>query len=785
MNSKDIHKKNIVIIYAKDVSSYAMELQSLLKEHVCHKCLISDGAMDENIIDRKNRDFIIVLLSKEIFSQCNIERIHTFYSGLGNEQGDVQKFCPYLIQKFLPSLEEWPQWIENTGNYTPRIFRSPYMIIKDIEEKHRKLIWSNNPLIRIMECTFVGRNQEIGTFQNKYFSSKGYNYKALVVSGREGVGKDVFTRYCLNQMGFSNEFEPYSINLGRTSSIENFILQLNSIERVFSIAELKEKFVGSIEDKVNVAVDLLNEVYDSKDVVFVEDSGACVLPQRELAQWLVDIIESPRLHYTLGLFVKSKFVPRPDLEYDYPNITHINLGPLSTSDRKKLFFLFCRSYIPDVKITDEDANYFVERLYYSSNQLIAVVSEIARVHGNVEYVKEHMNNIIAMGDKKASSILHLYDNKEDYERDEYRNLLCILSKFEYVSFDILRSIIGERYNEILKVIFDLLLYGVVEMFGQSDEFIRLDHYISDYINRNNIKMTLPWRSSFNETMTKMIEEGSENTSEDVSLFLYDIRKQLEKNYRCDIDENYLVPSIVLKVIIDKFNSKHYDDVIILCEKTLDDGYHYYEEIRQEMRYWQCAALCHKKNRKVFDQKVDDIKEVAIKKYLFGLFARCKGEYLVGEKYFKEVIQRAPGMGKAKRDLVMCLMGQNKYSEALPIAKDNYENNRENIYYIQTYFRCLARKQDLTQDDIDILDELIKYVEQIAVGNKQKSILDAMNIDYKAFVYQAPSSQVLEFIHQKEMEHPNSLVIKRIGDDYRFRVNKISEVNSTEMDWSYE
>lgn len=785
MNNKILQKKNILVIYANDVTSYAMELKSLFIDHVCHVCPVSKGKLNENLVTKSKRDFIIVLLSNEILLQCNIERIHGLYSDLEKEAGEIQKFCPYIIQKSLSTWTEWPQWIENTPNFVSRFFRSPYMILKDLEEKYRRKIWNKNPLIRVMESTFVGRSREIEAFQNKYYSNRGYYYKVLVVSGREGVGKDVFARYCLNQMGFPSEYEPYSINLNRNSSIENFILQLNSIERLFSMSDLKEKLAGSTAIKVDVAVDLLNEVYDAKDVLFVEDSGACILPQREPTQWLKDIITNPRLKFALGLFVKSRFIPRPNIENEHPNIAHINLGPLSTSDRKKLFYLFCRSYIPDIRITEEEANYFVDKLYYSSNQLIAVAFEISRSHGDVEYVKEHLDSIISMGDKMARPILRLYDNKKDYEKEEYLNLLYILSKFEYVSFDILKKIMGERYKESLQMIFDLIVYGVVELFGQSEEFIRLDHYMSDYINRNRLKMSQAWSSSFNETMTEIIERENVNATEDVSLYLYEIRQQLEKNYNKSIPENYLIPSIVLKVIIDKYNEKHYDDVIELCEKTLDDGYHYYEDIRQELRYWQCAAFCHNRDAKGFEEKIQDIKELALKKYLLGLYARCKGSFSEGEKNLKEAIQRAPGMGKAKRELVMCLMGQNKYSEALPIARENYEQQSENIYYIQTYFRCLARKQGLTPEDVKILSELMLLGEQLVSRNEHKCILEAMNIDHKVYIEQAPPSQVISYIQQKEKEYPSSRLIKRISDDYRLKMNMISTTNNIEEEWSNE
>lgn len=53
----------------------------------------------------------------------------------------------------------------------------------------------------------VDRNKDIDNFENIYQSARGMNPKALVISGRDGVGKDMFISKCLNKIG---GYEPES-----------------------------------------------------------------------------------------------------------------------------------------------------------------------------------------------------------------------------------------------------------------------------------------------------------------------------------------------------------------------------------------------------------------------------------------------------------------------------------------------------------------------------------------------------------------------------------------------
>ena len=206
--------------------------------------------------------------------------------------GQLEQFWPYIIDSSL-SLEDVPSWMVKEECFNLKYFVSPEMLRKDIEQKIRRLIWRENPKIMARETAIIGRSTENEAFENKRYSNRGRNLRGLIISGRNGVGKDAFARQCLYKLGKPKEIEPYRISLDVKESIENFIIYLNLYCRLYSTLELEIILSSAPKDKAKVAVKLLNKLYDSQTVVFVEDNMACVLPNRDVSEWLIDIIEDP------------------------------------------------------------------------------------------------------------------------------------------------------------------------------------------------------------------------------------------------------------------------------------------------------------------------------------------------------------------------------------------------------------------------------------------------------------------------------------------------------------
>lgn len=95
--------------------------------------------------------------------------------------------------------------------------------------------------------------------------------------------------------------------------------------------------------KVSVAVELLNRAYATKQFIFIVDNGACISPNGNIADWLIDILTNPLLYNFIGLFITSIQTPKSYLVRNRKDCLFVELHPLSESDRRTLFYAYARN----------------------------------------------------------------------------------------------------------------------------------------------------------------------------------------------------------------------------------------------------------------------------------------------------------------------------------------------------------------------------------------------------------------------------------------------------------
>lgn len=706
--------------------------------------------------------FVLLISKESLESEWVKKEIANARDNFNN--GRLSQFLPYIIDRKV-KIDEIPAWIVKVQCFNLKYFASPEMVRKDIEQKIRRMIWRNNPNVKALETTFIGRSSEIDLFENKIFSSRGRNLKCLDISGRNGVGKDAFAMQCLYKMGKPLETEPYRINLDVKEGIENFIIYLNLYCKLLSTDELIAVLKLTPEEKSKIAVKLLNEIYNTQTIIFVEDNMACVMPNREIAEWLSDILDNPELNKQIGLFIKSCISPNSFVESRHQNFAHIQLLPLNKNDRKKLFYQYANYYKLD-NLSDSDVSFFVDSLLQSPSQILNAVEACA--NKGVLSAKRDIDYLISLGTKKMKPLL------DTFMSDELsKNILIILSTFEFVSFDFLNQVFREQFVEVQNVVSKMMVYGIVSEFGPSDSFIRLDHFICDYIKRNNIKLPADMQCNITE-----IAENSVTTSditEDVSLYLYSVKQKIIMGR--GKSEYYLVPSIVIKSLMDVYNRHNYSMVIEICDSIANDLHNYYKDIHREISYWACLALCRmaKNNERSAERFWSEINNIdgADVNFLKGFFYRNQGDYPRAEKFYRRALAASPNMQRAKRELVTALMCQFHFDEALETAKENYEKDSDNTYHIHAYFRCLVKKKAKNQTDVKIIENLMSAVRN-SYSSKKDELYLAMDIEYRAYIKCCAGDEMLSYIMEALKQYPDSMDIKRASNEYKYRQDIITK-----------
>lgn len=749
------------ISHSSAQKDFAQKLVNLIGRDFCFiDCYDFQPAyrsIDEIYDKIENCTIFVLLLSKEALDSDWVKKeIASAVAKFGPSQ--LNRFWPYIIDPLL-EIEDCPEWIRKGECFNLKNFRSPELLRHDVEQKFRQLIWSENPDMKARETSLIGRQEEIDKFEEIRYSKSGSELRALVISGRSGVGKDAFAKQCAYKLGKPVEMEPYRLSLEAKSGIEDFLIQLNMIVGDYDEETLKSFLAQSVESKVDLAVTLLNSLYNSRSVVFVDDHMACVLPNREIPEWLGDIIQNDHLNKQLALFIKSRITPNSYIKDEYPRLAHIQLHPLKRSDRKKLFYSLAQHYgLSDFR--DADADFFVDRLLQSPSQIHHAVMDIAQ--NGVLMAKMDIAKLIEIGDERAKPLIdHFKENRLSLE------ILIILAKYEFLGFDILEEIFYDEQEEMQRAISDMMVFGIVSTFGLSGELIRLDHYVCDYIKRNHISLSAEFSSHVNDIIEKHVVSAS--ITKDVSVYFFDLKQKILKGKISS--DSYLVPSVIIKAVIEAYNEGNYKQVINICDKVLNDRHILNREVNWELTYWLCLSLCRlvKEDERHKERFWELIKIIngADKAFLKGFFYRYDEQFTKAENCFKEALSISPNMDRAKRELVTVLLAQGKYSDALEMAKENYERSKENSYHIYAYFRCLVRKIGLKHDDIDTLGNLMKDVED-SYSDKKDELLASMKIDYACYIERKSPSDMIGLIKKAKKEYPDSIHVERAVKEYRRR-----------------
>lgn len=754
------------ISHSSEQKQFVLDLVEILGRDYCIvDCYNFNSAYQtiNEIYDKidKSTVFVLLLSKASLSSEWVKEEIRYVREKL--EPGCLERFWPFIIDENL-SIEECPEWMKKDKCFNLKKFKSCKILAHDIEQKFRRIIWLKNPKRKQLETLMVGRNKDIDNFENIYQSARGMNLRALVISGRDGVGKDMFISKCLDKIGgYDAESTPFYINLGNKEGIENFIIQLNLITRTYDETQLMTVLGGNTSEKTSSAANLVNELLNTNSVISINDDLSCVLPNRKLADWLIDLVEKSNIANKLGLFIKSHKILDSFSEIEHPFFGHINLSPLDSKDRLKLFYSLLRIYnLTD--ISEEDVKWFVGKLLLSPSQLVKAVEALSCKP--LAFVKKDINTLISWGDMQINPMVEHF-----FQDEESKHILIILSKLDFVSYEILENIFEERIIEVMEKMDEMIDFGIVSVFGPQEQFFRLDHYLSDYIKRCHIKLPYDLDNLLNEVLEEKI--ASSNITEDVSVYLYDKKRQILSGK--GKPEDFLIPSVVVTSVMEIYNNQDYKQVIKLCDLVLNDVHNYFPDQERELRYWLCLALARTTNKQRFFEEVQHFRGTDYF-FLRGFYHRNAMEYSQAEKCFNEALEKSPNLQRAKREKVTALLAQKKYEQALGLAKENYENNPENSYQIHGYFRCLVRKTPLIKEDVDMLKHLMAAMQK-NLSDKQEELYTAMDIEFRYFVSHDSPSDMIKLINNALSIFPNSINVKRAAQPFKLHQSIIFKEES--------
>lgn len=627
------------------------------------------------------------------------------------EQGKLKLFLPYIIDKEIDieMIKKDFKWIVSVETYNLKLFRSPIMVARDLELKFRQIERGQYQSMRAIDEIFEGRNDKINEFQTK--KSKKRKAKSLIISGRTGTGRHRFSQRCADDVGHRGYYFFENIDLPSNGLLSDFITQLNPVVELFSEEHLVDILRSEEKYQLDAAVELLNEIYKYQGRVRIVDNNIIVDYKSDLNNWFTRLISHPNLKEILGIFLISTTHMRSSYELDNMGIIAIRMPEFSREDREKILTRYL-GYFSDEEYSDTDIAFFIDRLRQSPSQLVKIAEIIA--NNGIGEAKRNVESIRQEGDYRISDLL-----KSFKENDNAIDFLTLLAKTGMLSYDDIKMIYAEAYENIYPVLNELIIHSLIYETGVSSSLVRIDTAVGDYLIR--IKRTIPkWLNDRLQAYLSDTVTHATSIAESPSLYMMRCKKAMEDG-KFNL-KNLLLPSIAMNHMISLYHSGHkYDDVVSFCHQLLDNDLPISldEDLKQEILFWECLSFAHLHNREKFYERVHGITDQASNYFLKGFFKNKSEDYNGAIGDLTKALKINPSMNKAKREIVSSYIHLKQYDEAFKYAKENYETAPDNGYHITAYFHCLLLKRNRTHNDEQVMNKLIEHVHDSFLPDKKE------------------------------------------------------------------
>lgn len=714
---------------AKVFLSHSSENKTIVREiaKALGECCIIDEisfelgekTLDEIFRTMGQSDIIVFFISDPFLKSPWVKKELTNAEILSNNR--FVKILPIIIDETINYRDERiPEWLGKPFNL--KYVYNVKIIVNKIENALRKINIKNNPLNQEIEKLFVGRNNEMARFESEINNIDNWIPTYIIAYNYfEGIGRRTFLRNALVKMNLIDKIhQPTFISIDARESVENFIYKLNSVSQDDSIwkYDLSQE---TIEKKISIAIELSKQFFEAQEKIFIIDNGGIVLANHTIVDWFTQIVNDPYFENRLIFCVISQNRPNEMFLRNERRSLFYRIPELNKTETQSLFFKLLNIHKLQT-IPKEDKQLYLKALSGIPSQINYAVQMIK---DNPINAKIYINDIREYSDHFCNLLL------ERIKRDKIAyQLMLLLAKEEIISLTLIYKVFGdtEQTTNALQVLYDLSCCNYL----QGDyEYVKLNPTIADFVDRLRLDLNEEFRRKLKSVTKSLLEEDLDKLlEEDYSQFMLTIQQMLKEKKK--IPNKYFIPSLIIKNVIREYEKGHYTYVIELCNELLKNS-NYDSQILWETRYRLSLAYARTQDSRflesvnVFrsDNKLDY-------NFLMGFYYRHKRDATKALEHFDKVLQMSPDNSRAKREKVNVLLSVGKYVEALDLAKENYEQNKSNIFHIHSYFISIIRRHGLNESEKIILKGLMDEVKQNEAP-KADDILRCMKGEYAFYV----------------------------------------------------
>lgn len=713
------------------------------------KCIVDDHDFEKtrSIKDQilQNIDscqlYVLVLSPEALQSdwiQFELDEIHRKL-----ENRSVRDFCPIQLGDLNLDDPKLPDWLKQNLIYP---ITEHLVIGKKIQQRLREIALKADPILQQRENIYVTRSSLHDNFDKSLFTFKSKNYTSIVASGLKGVGRRTFLKEAYKRNNIFPQNEPIYISLESDSTIDDLYLQLSIIrqtEKTDILAALQDL---SIKDKVNLIKERIKSIASYQERLLILDNGCIIQSNNYVAPWFLKIIDDPEFENKFIISVVSIFRPSKELLLDNDCIIEFNVPALDKAMSEQLFIRYAALRIPeidkDILAKSQIANCFDG----IPAQIFFAVNKIAETGlSNIDLIKR---KVIEFGKNSTLPIIQQIEEDGQFAKEL---LVLICSYGRILSYDMLKRIVDD--HELLdEILTKFYTYGVFEYFGYSQEFIKVNFAIEQFINRSKEPIKPQFQIKIKDIVTEFFANSNdEDYLDDLSSLYISVKEAITSGQK--IPPKFYLPSFVLGSIRDLYDSRKFKSVIEISRNMLDNSHRMEERMEWQFENWLCMALAREKDEQ-FETEVTYFNDSYNFHFLWGFYYRQKGYINDAKKELRKALDLNPDHQKTKRELVSVLVREGKYSEALKMAKENYEYNETsklNPFHIEAYFSCLINQDPITAENRCVIDELMEHI-SLSRHRKTADFQSYMESMYEFYIKQNKSMgiQMMEQCYQKSV-----------------------------------
>ena len=680
--------------------------------------------------------FVLFLSDKALESGWVKKELSTAHKLL--KINTIKKIFPIIIDDNVKHDDpRIPEWMRNT--YNLRYVASPIIAYNKINQRLTEVTWIQHPKTLEREQIFIGRNDISEAFQERVGSPNLQKPICVIAAGIPSIGRRSFLKEAFRRIGIMNKaYQPNLISLQSTDSIEDLIYKLKDLGYSKDV-DLKNLLTTTVEYKVSIAVKLIKDIHVAKQKLLILDNACIVTHTRDIRDWFVKILSNLKDINQTIIGVASSVRPARHNTYPLTNLFTLEVSELTRPQRETLFTTYLE--LENIDLNRTDINDFLDFLSGYPEQIIFLVDMIK--NEGLPYVKKNQDLIINFNSDKALILLQRYMSDLNALQ-----LLSFLAKSELIDYYLINYVFGEdkSYENLLN---EFLGYGICELYGSNKEYIRMNDIIRDYILRNKVDLPKKYEQKLEKFVLEIIN-NDKYEEENVSHFMIVMKKALSMGHK--LDDRFLLPSHFLSTMIDKYNNKHYAEVISLADRALLNESNLDFLIVKDIRYYLCRSLA----RLGHDRFAVEVHKIdgADHDFLFGFYYRLKGKPLKAIEKQKKALKQRPDFQAAKRELVKNYVTIEEYEFALEMAGENYRRSKFNPFHIQAYAQCLMRtdKNKELGKAVELLLENLEKIKTDKSNNVTQMYLE-LKAEYLAF-YENDEVGAMAIINSAINEDPN-------------------------------